>query len=52
MAIARAVMAEPRVLLIDEPSLGLAPKIVDMVFKHIEGLAEDKEARRPRDIGG
>ncbi len=38
LAIARAVMAEPKVLLIDEPSLGLAPKMVDMVFKHIEEL--------------
>ena len=37
LAIARALVARPDVLLLDEPSLGLAPKIVDVVF---EALAE------------
>ena len=37
LAIGRALVASPDVLLLDEPSLGLAPKIVDVVF---EALAE------------
>jgi branched-chain amino acid transport system ATP-binding protein len=37
LAIARALVARPRLLLLDEPSLGLAPKVVDLVF---EALAE------------
>ena len=40
LAIARALVAGPDVLLLDEPSLGLAPKIVDVVF---EALAEIRE---------
>jgi len=43
-AIGRALMARPRLLLIDEPSLGLAPAIVDVVFEairriHAEGVS-------------
>ncbi len=32
LAIARAVMTRPRLLLVDEPSLGLAPKVIDQIY--------------------
>lgn len=38
LVIARALMSRPRVLLLDEPSLGLAPAIVDRIFEMIETL--------------
>jgi len=41
LAIGRALVAEPDFLLLDEPSLGLAPKIVDVVF---EALAKIRDA--------
>lgn len=41
LAIARALMSHPQLLLLDEPSLGLAPKIVDHVFALIQQLHAD-----------
>jgi branched-chain amino acid transport system ATP-binding protein len=40
LAIARALVAEPDVLLLDEPSLGLAPRIVDVVFDTLAKIRE------------
>jgi branched-chain amino acid transport system ATP-binding protein len=40
VAVARGLMAQPRVLLLDEPSLGLAPLIVQQVFRIISQIRE------------
>lgn len=40
LAIARALMSQPRLLLLDEPSLGLAPQIVETIFELISTLRE------------
>jgi branched-chain amino acid transport system ATP-binding protein len=40
LAIARALVAEPDVLLLDEPSLGLAPSVVDVVFDALQAIRE------------
>jgi branched-chain amino acid transport system ATP-binding protein len=40
VALARAVAQRPRLLLLDEPSLGLAPAIVDEIYAHLAGLRD------------
>lgn len=44
LAVARALVQEPQFLLIDEPSLGLSPVAVDVVYDHLRAVAE-------RDVG-
>ncbi len=41
LAVARALMARPKLLLMDEPSLGLAPLMVDEIFRIIRDLHSD-----------
>ena len=42
LALARGLLGAPRLLLLDEPSLGLAPKLVDQVFEIVEGIRSER----------
>ena len=41
LAVARALMSRPKLLLMDEPSLGLAPLVVEEIFRIVTGLNKD-----------
>lgn len=41
LAIARALLGRPRLLILDEPSLGLAPKTIDLIYELLEELREE-----------
>ncbi len=44
LAIARALMAQPKLLMLDEPSTGLAPQIVEQIFTLARDLTRDGTA--------
>ena len=41
LAIARALLGEPKLLILDEPSLGLAPKMIDVIYELLQDLREE-----------
>lgn len=42
LAVARGLMAHPRLLLLDEPSLGLAPTVINDLFKALDRLRDEQ----------
>ncbi len=42
LAVARALMSTPKLLMLDEPSLGLAPKIIDQIFEIIRQINKEE----------
>jgi branched-chain amino acid transport system ATP-binding protein len=41
LAIARALLGRPKLLVLDEPSLGLAPKMIDAIYELLQGLLDE-----------
>lgn len=41
LAMGRAIMSHPKLLMLDEPSMGLSPLLVDQVFEIIEDIRRD-----------
>jgi branched-chain amino acid transport system ATP-binding protein len=41
LALARAIMSDPKLLLLDEPSLGLAPKVKAQIFRAIQKIRDE-----------
>jgi len=44
LEIARTLVMDPKVIILDEPSIGLAPRVVDQVFRVVRGLANNGKA--------
>ena len=45
LAIARALMMEPRLLVLNKPCFGLAPRIVEDIFKIVERIKREERVR-------
>jgi branched-chain amino acid transport system ATP-binding protein len=41
LAIARALLGRPKLLILDEPSLGLSPQMIDVIYELLQGLREE-----------